>query len=293
MALNSVAQRSFGLTLCHTRCHSVYVPVPIRLMPDLLFRQSKPATRYTTVTYHRSATHPTAKAVIRAGILTLLLASVPALANSLPVSLELTGTVNNHTLAGVYVNPYQATVNGAVTTIICNDFDAETYFGETWQATLTNLDSVNNDPSLLANLRFGSAANALTLYNQAAWLSLQLLEMVDANNTAAQGEISFAIWGLFTPSALNYISAATRTAAEAWISAAQGSNFVADSRFLVYTPVPGQAWLSDGSPAPSSPQEFITVRAPESSSVLLLGFHFAAVLAFAIRFRRRLIHPAG
>jgi hypothetical protein len=222
------------------------------------------------------------KSAARLGILSACLLAPAALATT--VDMTMTGTVNNAVLGGVYVNPYVATVNGVVTTIICDDFKAATYIGESWKATAITFDNLASN---LGNVRWGGLSNALDLYTQAAWLSLQLLSSV---GTPDQGQISYAIWGLFTPSALN--TAGTAGAAK-WIarsSEARQAGFVAGSNFVLYTPVTGTAFLNGR--AMPNPQEFIAVRVPESSAAPMLVLNGAIILALAYGLRRRLVDPA-
>src|SRR5258708_38726044 len=100
------------------------------------------------------------------------------------VSMTLTsagGNISN----GVYVNPYTASINGVSTTVICDDYVDDSYVGESWTADVHTLSD-------LTNTRWGPQATQL--YNEAAWLSIQLLASNDASTRAA---ISFPIWGVF------------------------------------------------------------------------------------------------
>ena len=204
------------------------------------------------------------------------------------VNMQLTGLGNNSIMAGDYVNPYTASVNGVTTTVICDDFAATTYLNETWKATTHTLSD-------LSGTRWGNVADAQHLYNAAAWLTLQLLTPNLAKVT--QGEISYAIWGLFTPTAItSNLAGASPTyasAATTWMNNALAAttNTVMDqfSNFVIYTPVAGTAANCGGAACRGLPQEFLAVRAPETASVPILAFNLLAVIGVIAFLRRRLV----
>jgi hypothetical protein len=110
-----------------------------------------------------------------------------------PVNVTFTGT-NGVAEFGYYVGPYYGTINGDPVTLYCVDFANDVYQGESWQANITPLDSGN-----LSNTRWGGAVglpNALTLYEEAAWLTTQY-----ASNPNDYGDIQATIWQLFDPGA--------------------------------------------------------------------------------------------
>lgn len=228
------------------------------------------------------------KSVARLGALSVLCLAPSAFADT--VNMVMTSKISDlgPPLGGVYTSPYMATVNGTVTTIICDDFFANTSLGQSWQAMRTSFDEFSITDSAVAALRWGTAANAGDRYKQVAWLSLQLLSNI--GNTPAQGEISYAIWKVFTPTVVNGrgFSSAQLGRISQWVSDAATAVGTTDwsggATFTFYTPTPLNA---------SSPQEFISVRTPEPSAVGMLAFNFAALLSFACFLRRRLVFPAN
>lgn len=203
------------------------------------------------------------------------------------VDMRLTSVGNSTIMANTYVNPYTATVNGVATTVICDDYAAETWINESWQATVHTLSD-------LTGTRWGSVSDAQHLYNAAAWLTLQLL--TPNLSKVTQGEISFAIWGLFTPSAvttnLASSSATYAAAATQWMTTAlaQTTNSVMSefANFVIYTPIAGTATNCGGRACTGLPQEFIAVRVPETAALPLLGFNILALAGILLVFRRRI-----
>jgi len=191
-----------------------------------------------------------------------VLAIMPCSAMADSTQVTLTG-VSGGTQGGVYTSPYFATVgtiNG--TAIVCDDYDHEVHMGESWTAYVYNFSNLSG-----ARFYTGNEASTLTLYDEAAWLITEL-----AANPSDSGDISFAIWALFTPSVEG--TSGFTPGALWWLNQAEGQTFYAGeySNFLVLTPT---------DPGTGSPQEYI-VMTPEPSSFLLLSAGFLA-LAFGSR----------
>lgn len=209
------------------------------------------------------------------------------------VNMKMIGLGNNNAMAGDYVNPYTATVNGVTTTVICDDFAAVTYLNETWQATTHTFAD-------LTGTRWGGVPDALHLYNAAAYLTLQLL---DPNiSKVLQGEISFAIWGMFTPTAITtnlasyspaYANAATQLK-NAALAATTNSIMDQFSNFVIYTPIAGTAANCWGAKCTAPPQEFLAIAStpihtPETASLPILAFNLFAVIGVIAFLRRRMV----
>ena len=102
--------------------------------------------------------------------------TLPAAADSV----TLTG-VSGNTQGGVYTSPYFLSINGgADVAVMCVDFDHHLTVGETWDATLTNM---NGD---LSNTRLG--ASGFATYREEAWLYEKFL-----SGAGSSGDINYAV----------------------------------------------------------------------------------------------------
>ena len=195
-------------------------------------------------------------------------------------NLTMTGAGNN-VMAGVYVGPYSATVNGvANTTIICDDFADESVIGHSWNFTSNNFSS-------LGSALWGSqTAN----YDAAAWLTLQMLSLNSNSNNATQvGYLSFAIWSLFDKGALNGLNSTQLAGVNAWLGKVP-SNLTPGqfANFILLTP---QGCTNGPGSCPG--QEFF-MQVPEGGSAFmyLLFAGLACIGAMLLR-RRQTTSAAG
>jgi hypothetical protein len=195
-------------------------------------------------------------------------------------NLTLTGAGANGVLGGVYVGPYQGTINGISTLIICDDFFDETYFNESWTATASTFSD-------LSNTKFG-AAN-LVQYQQAAWLTLQLLNPpISCPTTPSNcaGDIQFAIWQVFDHTGSNQpfglLTGSDLSNANYWLTQAQHQVYTSGefSNFAIYTAV------SCSQNCPSWPAQEFLVKTPEPPELALLGIDLSGVGALLLLFRR-------
>lgn len=185
--------------------------------------------------------------------------ALPAAAG--PVHIKLTG-VGGANQGGVDVAPYYLSVDGGKPiAVICDDFNHEVSVGETWDATIHTFADLDGT-------RFGIADKQE--YEEAAWLYTQFI-----GNPSQAGNINFALWALFTPSAKGS-SGFTTTGSDSaldwyndsihWYDAgAKGVDF---ADFEIITP--GNLESSN------SPQEYLyycgdPTPTPEPSGLLLLG----------------------
>ncbi len=218
-----------------------------------------------------------------------LLSSAPA-AIAGTASMTLTGAGSN-VLAGVYVGPYTATINGTSTPVICDDFSDESYLPESWTANVSTFPG-------LASVQF-TGSPELQNYEEAAYLAFELLAA--PVNSLQAGEIQYALWDVFDPGAIPYLSgsnAGAATAAQTYLGGAV-ANYASLTagqlaEITIYTAVSGTATCS-GNPCPSAPpQEFLTVTtsngpsgpptpAPEPATTLLLGMGLAGLFLLSRR----------
>ncbi len=190
-------------------------------------------------------------------------------------SLTMTGAGSN-VMAGVYVGPYYATVNGAANTqVICDDFADDSVIGHSWNYTANNF-------STLGNALWG---NQLKNYEGAAWLTLQMLSLNgNPSNNTQVGYLSFAIWSLFDKAALKGLSAIQLAGVNSWLAKIPGN--LTPGQFANITILTPNGCTPGSCPG----QEFLMV--PEGGSVALYLL-FAGLACFgAMRFRRRRQAPA-
>ena len=236
-------------------------------------------------------------AVLLGGLANLAWASVPFVLHD----------GGNNIVDGIYMSPYNASVNGVPTTVICDDFADDVIAGEAWKVnTSTVADLAGNYSSGVT----WNATNPLTLgltqseqqtgYDEMAWLATQLAAQlqlpVNQQNLPMQADISFAIWSVFDPAGVqSWISNPAYSADSSWLKsgisdwlgqAENPANYGGDfSNVSIYTPVDGtQSWGG-------RPQEFLavqTVRADEASTITTLGFDFTCLAVLLYFFRRHL-----
>jgi hypothetical protein len=208
----------------------------------------------------------------------VLLLAPAALADT--ASMYLTGPGTNGAMAGVYVGPYVATIDGVSTPIICDDYVDESFLNESWTANITTLAN-------LSGTKWGGLSNATTLYEEAAWLTEKL--MVASPSQAP--DIQFAIWAIFDPSAVNGLSLADQTTVAGLVMQAQSQSFTTSefANVLIYTPNTTDPILCNGQAcADTPPQEFMVVT-PEPGALALLLIGLSAI-ALGTRRKRSLSH---
>lgn len=185
-------------------------------------------------------------------------------------SMYLTGPGTNGTMAGVYVGPYVAQINGVATPVICDDYVDESFINESWTANVTTLAN-------LSGTKWGGLPNATTLYEEAAWLTEQL---VTASPSQA-GDIQFAIWAIFDPSAINGLTSGDQMAVENLIMQAQNQSYWAGefNNILIYTANTNDPILCNGQACANTPPQEFLVDTPEPGvfALVLIGLSAIAI----------------
>jgi hypothetical protein len=155
---------------------------------------------------------------------------------------------------GVYTYPYNFSVNGASTSLICDAFNNHVTTGETWLATVSGL--------LDGHGMFGDQ----TLNYAAAGLIFKgiLSGTIDPNAG------NWAIWGLFAPNAQSnafFQSSGAASIEAQFLALAASAPASAFEGLVLYTPIAGtQSWAAGG-----IPQEYIgLVQVPEPGEISLL-----------------------
>jgi hypothetical protein len=146
----------------------------------------------TNYELHSTAAAPLPKPARRYPVRSLAICAVALClsTNLFAVSVEMTfDGVNGAQAFGYYVSPYFGTMDGTPVELFCVDFANEVQFGEQWDANLTPITSGAD----LSDTRWGAEPDALALYEQAAWLSLQF-----ATQPVSQyADIQATMWQLF------------------------------------------------------------------------------------------------
>lgn len=173
--------------------------------------------------------------------LLFVLAGLPLGAN--PIEATFVG-VNGAIGYGYYVGPYYGRLDQQSVALDCVDFANDVSFGQQWAANLSHIDTQSD----LANTRFGSRANALQLYQEAAWLTIQY----SLNPNAAYADIQATIWQLFDSYAPSPSTGYWLSQAEANYSTGNYDNFFVVTNVGRVNPT-GQV------------QEFLTVLQPGMS----------------------------
>jgi len=227
-----------------------------------------------------------------------------ALADGVPVTMQLVGDNDGFNMGGVYTSPYQINVteNGVTTTglaLACDDFTTDITFGDTWNADMFTLSDVAlggpqkfplgppGTDSIAVTIPGGGAAyyTIQQSYDAAAWLAEQLLTIpANLDNSEIAGEYSYAIWQIFDPAAVGGYGGQALTSTEQAAVATDMANAFSSTASLLPN---YQVYIFTPNPVTVS-QEFIGVfRVPEGSTVALLAFNFLALAGIILSARRR------
>lgn len=197
---------------------------------------------------------------------------------------------------GVYVDPYYATVNGVANTlVICDDYLDSVYVGESWTANVYNYSNTSQTQNT-TNWKL-SAAKQTQDYDEAAYLSTLLLTAFQSGTPVQQGEITFAIWGVFDPNAIPSLTswwAPYGAKAQSYLNAAASQKYTPNEygNVQIYSPNLSDKITCVGGPCKTpTPQEFLVVgpaiQTPEAPAPVILAFDLLAVFAVIFLVRRR------
>jgi hypothetical protein len=116
------------------------------------------------------------------------------------LNLQINNPPSNNILDNIYVGAYSATntLTGAATQIICDDFQDNSDYNPTTY-TVNNFSNLGSTMwgSWLESAKGGglSSTQVTTLFDEAAWLTLQMLGQTGTQ----QAYDSYAIWAVFSP----------------------------------------------------------------------------------------------
>jgi hypothetical protein len=204
-------------------------------------------------------------------------------------SINVTG-VGNNVMNGIYVGPYNATVNGVSTQLICDDFADDTYSGESWTANITTVSNLNGT-------KWGSNT---ALYDEAAYFATQMMSLESNPQANAQqiGYLSYVIWSLFDAKDVNnWLFSQGLSGINTWLvvqgylaTASQYASFTPPANFFILTPDTKSPITCNGGHCPTSgpPQEFIGfLRVPEGGAAMLYLLFAGLACGAAVFFRSR------
>lgn len=134
------------------------------------------------------------KKAVRLCCLAVIATILVATAAFAQTSVTLTGPMSGPVYDGIYMSPYYATVGGVANTpVICDDFGDESYFGSTWNATVTSFSNITSN-----NTSWGAAGANTALYGAVGYLANLVLSATPGS--VAQVIDTFALWAVFDPS---------------------------------------------------------------------------------------------
>jgi hypothetical protein len=208
----------------------------------------------------------------------LLLCPPKGYAETVTLTLESVGGQSSGANTGVYVYPYNFSINGSTTTtpLMCISYENEVYIGESWQATLVPVTGTQYvEAAYIFSLANASGASAKTIA-EAQWANWELF---DPNDQALLGNLPTGYQG-----DINNMLLAALAFAQTDPRTSQFANF------SIFIPVDGTQPNGDDIPQTffGDPPNFGgPPDAPEPSSYLLLGTGMLG-LAF-LGFRKRYV----
>ena len=217
-------------------------------------------------------------------------------APSFASSFDLTG-VEGGVMGGVYTSPYIATIdNQTGVLVICDDFTTDSYLNQTFTANASLVsDLTGSTPSTAVKFDNTNATQQQADYATAAYLAQEIIaqDLSGSPSNYTLGILSYALWGVFDPSLLTS-SNGQGTSSCSLPYGCLTSQQLADAQSALNTAIANAGSTSQYSnvsiytPNPkSASQEFLVVKTPEPSTILMLGLGLAAIVFFGRRRQAR------
>jgi hypothetical protein len=174
----------------------------------------------------------------------------------------------NNAFPGGNIGPYTVAVGGMTEFVYCDDETHTVYPNETWTANLTSLGALialgNANIASSSPVMWRGLPNALTLYEQVAWLVNQF-----GSHAADASGLQNAIWDIFLQKSGTGLNTDPTTDAYWLVQAATNYSKLTAAQIadtFILTPIAGTTVPS----ADGTPQEFLYVT-PEPASYALIG----------------------
>lgn len=227
-------------------------------------------------------------------------------------------SAGSNVMGDIYVGPYYALINGVSTAVICDDFGDESFLPETWTADIftppnyvvapgtASVDATRN--AIKWGMTAPSSAAQLALdYDAVGWLSTEML--ANLGNSVTEGEIDYALWNVFDPSALPYLQSfyagsqcmggstpCYYQGAVNWYNLAMTAASTDPTKtayisgYTIYSPDTSLPISSPGGPN-NPPQEFL-VYTPEPPALAILVLDLSGFAGLVYLLRRRVFRSS-